>query len=225
MSPLKLVPSKVPLEYVSIDILGELVRTKRGFQYLLVMTDRFSKLPRTVPLKRIAAAAIAQAFIKDWVYVYGPPLNMLSDNGKQLVPKFFQNACRIFGVKNVFSTKYHPQTNWQVERFNRTFVAALRPYVSDSPRNWYLYTNTLCYAYNTKMHSTTRMEAFDLVLAHPPLALPVVLDQETTSDTPKPASHHLKWRDDLKQRAEQAARELAKVQARNKRNTTQRCAL
>ena len=49
---LQLFPAKAPLESVCIDLLGELIRTSRGHKYLLVITDRFSKLVRTVPLNR-----------------------------------------------------------------------------------------------------------------------------------------------------------------------------
>lgn len=78
-------------------------------------------LTRTVPLKRITATAIVQAFIKEWVYVYGPPLNLLSDNGKTFVAKFFQGVCRILGAMNVFIMTYHSHTNGQVERFTTIF--------------------------------------------------------------------------------------------------------
>ena len=39
---LKLFPATVPLESVALDIYGELVRTSRGNQYLLVISDRFT---------------------------------------------------------------------------------------------------------------------------------------------------------------------------------------
>ena len=41
---LKLFPANAPLESVCIDILGELSKTPQGYRYLLVITDRFTKL-------------------------------------------------------------------------------------------------------------------------------------------------------------------------------------
>ncbi len=52
---LTLFPAKAPLEDVAMDILGELLPNLRGIKFLLVMVDRFTKLVRTVPLKRITA--------------------------------------------------------------------------------------------------------------------------------------------------------------------------
>ncbi|CDF38075.1 unnamed protein product [Chondrus crispus] len=105
---MKLFTPKAPLEFVAIDILGELITTKRGNRYILVISDRYSKLVRTVPLKKISAAHIAQAFVHHWVFVYGPPFKLLSDNGTQFTARFFQNVCRILGIRNVFTTTYHP---------------------------------------------------------------------------------------------------------------------
>ncbi|CDF33203.1 unnamed protein product [Chondrus crispus] len=105
---LKLFPATAPLKLLSIDLLGELIRTPRGIRWLLVITDRFSRLVRTVPLKRITAAEIAKAFVHHWVFVYGPPVTVLADNGKQFVSRLFQEICRILGIKNVFTTTYHP---------------------------------------------------------------------------------------------------------------------
>ncbi|CDF33132.1 unnamed protein product [Chondrus crispus] len=50
---LKSFPPIGPLECIAIDILGEIPRTPRGNRYLLVISDCYSKLTRTVPLKRI----------------------------------------------------------------------------------------------------------------------------------------------------------------------------
>lgn len=131
-SEMKLFPPSAPLEYVAIDILGELPKTKRKNKYLLIISDRFSKLVRTVPMKRITAAAVAEAFVRDWTFVYGPPVYLLSDNGPQFTSKVFQEVCQILRVSNVFTTRYHPQCNGQVERFSRTIVSALRHYLGDN---------------------------------------------------------------------------------------------
>ncbi|CAN8068181.1 unnamed protein product [Agarophyton chilense] len=81
-----------------------------------------------------------------------------------------------------------------------------------------MFTDTLCYAYNTQVHTSTKTAPFDLVLSRNPPALPVALDDETELDAPTPAMYHLKRRNDLKARAEEAAKELSKTQARYERN-------
>ena len=69
---LSLFPAQAPLEYVSIDILGPLPKTTDAQRYLLCITDRYSKMVRTIPLKNITAATVAKAFCEHWVFHYGP---------------------------------------------------------------------------------------------------------------------------------------------------------
>jgi hypothetical protein len=51
------------------------------------MTDHFSKLTRTVPLRRISAFTVARAFCEQWVFVYGAPRYVLTENGTQFTAK------------------------------------------------------------------------------------------------------------------------------------------
>jgi hypothetical protein len=69
---LKLFPANGPLEFVAMDILGPLPKTERGMHFLLVISDRFSNLTRTVPLRTITALVVAKAFCDAWVFSYGP---------------------------------------------------------------------------------------------------------------------------------------------------------
>ncbi len=129
---MKLFLASRPLEFVAIDILGEIIKTLRGNRFLLGITDRYSKLVRTVPLAKITAIEVANAFVPNWVLVYSPPVSLLSDNGTKIIAKFFQHVCLIFGLENLFTTTYNPQCDGQVKRFNRTFLDELRHYVADT---------------------------------------------------------------------------------------------
>ena len=213
---MKLFPAKAILESVSNDILGELVTTKRKNRYLLVICDRYTKLVRTIPLSSISSNKVTLAFIKHWVFVYGPPVSVfLSDNGKQL--RLFVDTCRVLGIKNVFTTTYHPQTNGQVERFNRTILSALRHYVAEHPRDWDLFSDALTYAYNTQAHASTMLAPFELVLSRPPPAISI--ESRPTMDAADDAyTYRERWKYWLTQLMSTASAELEKRQARYKRN-------
>lgn len=78
---LKPFPERTPLESVEIFVLGELIRTPRGHQYLLVITDRHTKLVRTIPVKTDSALEVARNLVHEWVFNYRPPVELLADNG------------------------------------------------------------------------------------------------------------------------------------------------
>jgi Integrase zinc binding domain/Integrase core domain/RNase H-like domain found in reverse transcriptase len=135
-SHMKLFPPNAPLEFVGIDILGPLPVTRDGNRFLLIITDRYYKLTKAVPMRKITANEVSCAFFVHWIACYVVPLILLSDNGAQFVAKFFQAICTTLGVKQLFTSAYHPQCNGQTERFNRTVLGMLVYYVSKQQDDW-----------------------------------------------------------------------------------------
>jgi transposase InsO family protein len=130
-----------------------------------------TKETRTVPLRTVTALTVARAFVDQWVYIYGPPVSLLTDNGPQITAKFFQAACAELGISKLFTIAYHPQTNWQVERYNRTILAALRAYFAKRQDDWDDCTSAVTFSYNCRVHSSFGMPPFELTLSPPPLTL------------------------------------------------------
>ena len=60
---IKLFPAAGPLEFVAMDLLGPLPKTTHRNQHFLVITDRFSKLTRCIPLRTTTASVVANAFL------------------------------------------------------------------------------------------------------------------------------------------------------------------
>ena len=204
-----------PLECVSIDILGELIRSKRKNRDLLVITDRFTKRVRTVPMKKISSTGVAKAFVHHWVFVHGPPIYLLSDNLSQFTSRLFQDVCRILDIENLFITAYHPQCNEQVERFNRTISAAVRHYLADHPKDWDLFTDAFTYAYNSEVHRVTKVALFEPVIRRPPP--PLAIQAQPAIDPLATNAHtHTKWREWLSKLIGTALAERAKGQMRYK---------
>ncbi|CDF38384.1 unnamed protein product [Chondrus crispus] len=193
---MKLFTPKAPLEFVAIDILGELITTKRGNRYQL---------------------HIAQVFVHHWVFVYGPPVKVLSDNGTQFTARFFQNVYRILGIRNVFTTTYHLQANGQVERFNRTLTSALPKYVGEHPKDRELFSDAVTFAYNTQVHRTTNIAPFKLVLARAPRSI-ALQAQPSLEGFSSNRAYYLKWQSWLESLMKGAGKSLRKEQARYKRN-------
>jgi transposase InsO family protein len=181
---LKLFPADGPLEFVAMDILGPLPKTEHGNRFLLVISDRFSKLTRTVPLRTITALVVAKAFCDAWVFSYGPPRYLLTDNGTHFNAKFFLAVCRELGIAKIFTTVYHPQTNGQVERFNRTIINSLRGYVERRQGDCDEYTAATTFGYNCRVHSSLHLAPFELILSRPPPNLSVESAPTGIEDTP-----------------------------------------
>lgn len=164
--PLKLFAPTGPLDFIAMDLLGPFKKTDHGSIYVLVITDRFSKLTRAIPMKSTTAPQVADAFVEHWVIPYGMPRQLLTDNGPQFIAKFFEAVCLILQVKHVTTTAYHPQANGQAERYNQTLCHRLR--VFKETASWDRLVQPLTYAYNNQVHKTTGLTPFSLVLTRPP---------------------------------------------------------
>ena len=114
------------LESLAVNILGLLPKTKAGKRFLLVITDRFTKLAQVVVLRTLTAYTVAVAFCDARVFKYGVPRSLLSDNGPQFNAKFFHRKCCVQEITNLHTSAYHPQTNGQVELHNQTIASMLR---------------------------------------------------------------------------------------------------
>lgn len=163
-SPLTLFPASEPLTDLSIDIFGPIPATKSGNRFILVITDRFSKLTKCVALRHITAISVASALIDAWVTSYGPPDRVLSEQGRQFMSNFFIAVMKMLGTETVRTTPYHPQTNGPVERYNRTMAAQLRHYIADDTTRWDEVLPIITMAYNSQPHRSTGIAPFELVI-------------------------------------------------------------
>jgi transposase InsO family protein len=98
------------------------------------------------------------------------PLIFLTDNGPQFVSKFLQQVSAVLGVQQIFTSAYHPATNGQVERFNRTLLAMLSHYVADN-HEWDKQFEPAMAAYNASVHSSTGFALQEMIRAEAPRIL------------------------------------------------------
>jgi len=163
-TPLTLFQATEPLTELSVDIFGPIPASKKGNRFILVITDRFAKLTRCVALRRTTSMSVASAIMDAWLSAYGPPDRILSDQGPQFMSNFFIAVMKTLGIETVRTTAYHPQTNGQVERYNRTMATELRHYVADDPSRWDELLPVITMAYNSQPHRSTGIAPFKLVI-------------------------------------------------------------
>jgi len=77
---------------------------------------------------------------------------------------FFRAVMKLLGTRCRYTTPYHPQTNGQVERYNRTPLNQIRAFCEEHPRQWDRLLPALSLAYNTCPHRATGMAPFDLLI-------------------------------------------------------------
>lgn len=166
MKLLKLISASWPLEFVAMDVLGPLQKTKNGNPFVVVITEHYLKLTQTIPTAEITAAHVSFMFFDYNILLYRAPDHLLMDNRSQLVAKFFRTICSFLEVKHLKTTAYRPHTKSHPEQHNKTIILWLRHCVGDNQRDGFIYFQPLTYRYSTQTHrlKSTRLLSIILLL-------------------------------------------------------------
>lgn len=116
-----------------IDLLGPLPKTRNEDQFIIVITDRYSKLTSSVPISMTTAPYIASVMLNHCIIPYEIPNSILYDNGPQFVAELWKNTCHILGFRLKTTTAYHPQTNVQAKHYNGTISTSVITSVDTRP--------------------------------------------------------------------------------------------
>ena len=67
---------------------------------------------------------------------HGLPKSIITDRDTKFTSNFWRSLFKSLGTNLKFSTAFHPQTDGQFERMNRTLISTLRAYVNANHNNW-----------------------------------------------------------------------------------------
>ncbi|KAK1595945.1 hypothetical protein QYE76_017398 [Lolium multiflorum] len=120
------------------------------------------------------------------VRLHGIPASIVSDRDVKFMSYLWKSLMAKFGVKLLFSSSSHPQTDGQTEVVNRSLSTLLRTLVKKNLKSWEDCIPHAEFAYNRAKHSTTLRSPFMVVYGfEPPTALdilPLPLHQRTNMD-------------------------------------------
>ena len=112
----------VPMERVHMDILGPLPVTRQGNTYLLMIIDQFTKWLECFPLSTQTADVVAKNLVDNFFSRFGCPLELHTDQGKNMDGNLVNQLCELLQIAKTRTTPYHPSSNGQIERYNRTLL-------------------------------------------------------------------------------------------------------
>ena len=140
---------------VAVDIISGFKTTANGNTCMMVVTDYYTKYTRVFPLKDHKAATCASALVRGWVLYLGCPLMLHSDQGREFESDLWQSMCHCLAICKTRTNPYRPQSDGQVERFNRTLISMLKPLVNTNQDDWDEQCDFVCHAYNSTVHAST----------------------------------------------------------------------
>ena len=92
-----------------------------------MVVDRLTKSAHFIPVrKKYSLSRLAKLFISQIVKYHGVPVNIISDWDPRFTSKFWIAFQEALGMRLLYSTTYHPQTDGQSERTIQTLKDMLR---------------------------------------------------------------------------------------------------
>ncbi|UYV83752.1 hypothetical protein LAZ67_X000015 [Cordylochernes scorpioides] len=131
-----------PFDTYHIDHLGPLASTK-DYNYLLVITDGFTKFTWIYPTKTTRTSEVIQK-LECQQQIFGNPRRIITDQGTAFTSNDFKEYCK--------------------EKINRTIVSVLTKLSIDNPQEWHKHVRKLQKALNSTHQRSIRMSPFELLV-------------------------------------------------------------
>ncbi len=200
---------------VSLDLITGLPSTPSGFDAIAVFVCRLTKMMVAVPTtKTVDAPGMAQLFLQHVYAIHGLPVELVSDRDPRFTSDFWRALFKLLGSRLALSSPYHPQTDGQTERANRTLEEMLRAFVNTEQTDWDSLLPVVTMAYNSTPHAGSRFSPFFLVHGREPrLPLSLLSPRKPDSSVEAVSDRVNRWRKAVilaRQRLVQAQRRMSR---------------
>ena len=134
------------------------------YPYMLVIIDQFSKLVSLTEIRTQKEETVIECILVKWIYRFGKPKSILTDNGKCFSGSKFGEFCKEYGIKQIFSSPFQHQSNGLAERVIRTVRDMLVTSAAGTlGRAWWKSLPKIEFSINATVQSTTGHSPFEIV--------------------------------------------------------------
>ena len=157
-APLQPMSSTRPFHRVAAD-LAVMPLSSKWNQYLLVVTDYFTKCINLYALSDKSAKTVAQHLFDNYISQHGVTEILHSDQGKEFEAQVVHQLCQLLGIYKSHTTSYHPEGDGQTERTNRSLKEQItRDIISASAEtySWDSLIGPVALCYKSTVHATTQ---------------------------------------------------------------------
>ena len=125
------IASYEPMKKIAVDTIGPLPIDASGNQYIVTITDCFSRFVMLSPTRDATAESAARALLQ-WVGLFGPPSELLSDMGTQYINKTIDALLALLHTQKIDILAGIHEQNSIVERRIKEVNRHLRAIIYDT---------------------------------------------------------------------------------------------
>jgi hypothetical protein len=157
---------------------GPCPRTFGNYTNVLVIQDVLTRWIEFIPIITADSETIVDKLMQ-FIYRYGIPQKVLTDQGSIFMSGLFDQLCSTFGVKHIDTTPYRPQANGMNERSHATLhrLFALLQREALHKTQWPKLCPLIGYIHNTTFHSTIKRSPFEALYGRLPYESPLGIPQ------------------------------------------------
>jgi hypothetical protein len=124
-----------PFEICHMDLVGPFRVSANKNKYILTFIDKLTKYVEAVPIPDATAATCSREWDTRVVARHGAGQAVVTNRGASFMALFFNEVCKILGIRHLNTSAYHPQGNG-FTGFHRTLHKSLSHYINASGTNW-----------------------------------------------------------------------------------------
>ena len=95
-----------------MDIVGPRPETESGNLYILTIQDNFAKYSLEITVPNDQAGTIAEAFMKKFIWIFGSPKGVLTDQGRDFLKNILKRLAKHFRIKRFCTIGFKPWIKW-----------------------------------------------------------------------------------------------------------------
>jgi transposase InsO family protein len=147
-----------------MDMIGKInPPSSKGHQYILAITDYFTKWVEAIPMKLVTSKDVIN-FIKEHViHRFGIPQTITTDGGLVFISEEFRKFAAIMRIKLIRSSPYYAQVNGQAEASYQSLIKLIKRKIDEHPRRWHEVLSEALWAHRILCHGATKTSPYHLV--------------------------------------------------------------
>jgi transposase InsO family protein len=127
-----------PFRGWGMDMIGKInPPSNKGHQYILAITDNFTKWVEAIPMKSVTSKDVINFIKQHVIHRFGIPQTITTDGGSVFISEEFRKFTANVGIKLIRSSPYYAQANGQAEASNQSLIKLIKRKIDEHPRHWH----------------------------------------------------------------------------------------